>query len=143
MRHVYYQAAGGVVIHEGQVLLLDRPSRGEVRLPKGHVEEGESPQQTALREVCEEAGYAHFIIVADLGSQHVQFVDSHRERQVTRDERYFLMRLRDEQQVERDEHEQQFSPIWAPVADAAARLTFETEQEFVRRALCWIEENEA
>lgn len=141
MRHVYYRAAGGVVVHQGKVLLLDRPSRGEVRLPKGHVEEGESPAETASREVREETGYAHLDVVADLGTQQVQFLDLFRERQVTRDERYFLMRLRDEQQVERDEHEHQFIPIWVPVSDAVARLTFETEGEFVRRALRWIEEN--
>ena len=36
-----YLAAGGVVIHDGRMLVLDRPSRGEVRLPKGHIEGGE------------------------------------------------------------------------------------------------------
>ena len=141
MRQVYYQAAGGVVVHDGQVLLLDRPGRGEVRLPKGHIEEGESAAEAALREVCEETGYAHLSVVADLGGDHVEFVDPFRKRQVTRDERYFLMRLLDDQQVERERQEQQFIPIWVPVADAAARLTFEAEQEFVRRAIRWVAEN--
>jgi 8-oxo-dGTP pyrophosphatase MutT (NUDIX family) len=141
MRQVHYQAAGGVVVHQDKVLLLDRPSRDEVRLPKGHVEEGESPSEAALREVREEAGYTQLEIVADLGTQQVQFVDPLRSRQVTRDERYFLMRLRAEQQVERDAKEQQFIPLWTPLSDAVARLTFETEQEFLRRALRWIEEH--
>ncbi|MGD9101718.1 MAG: NUDIX domain-containing protein [Anaerolineae bacterium] len=140
MRQVYYQAAGGVVVHQGKVLLLDRPSRDEVRLPKGHIEEGESPAEAALREVREEAGYAQLEIVADLGTQQVQFVDPFRSRQVTRDERYFLMRLRGEQQVERDEKEQQFIPLWTLPADAVAHLTFETEREFLRRALRWMAE---
>ena len=133
MKQVYYRAAGGVVIHQAKVLLLDRPGRDQVRLPKGHIEEGESPVEAALREVREEAGYAHLDVVADLGAQRVQFEDS--GRQVTRDEYYFLMRLRDEGQVERDEQELQFIPLWTPVADAAACLTFEAEREFVRRAL--------
>ena len=138
MKQVYYRAAGGVVIHQGKVLLLDRPSRGEVRLPKGHIEEGESPAEAALREVREEAGYAHLDVVADLGTQRVQFEDS--RRQVTRDEYYFLMRLRDEGQVERDEQEQQFIPLWTLAADALGCLTFEAEREFVRRALRCIAE---
>ncbi len=135
MKQVYYRAAGGVVIHQGKVLLLDRPDRGEVRLPKGHIEEGESPAEAALREVREEAGYAHLDVIADLGTQQVQFTDRLRQRQITRDEYYFLMRLRDEGQVERDEQERQFIPLWTPVADAVACLTFEAEREFVRRAL--------
>ena len=133
MRQVYYQAAGGVVMYQGKVLLLDRPSRDEVRLPKGHIEEGETPSQAALREVSEEAGYAHLEIVASLGTQQVQFGDS--QRQITRDEHYFLMRLCDEAQVERDEQELQFIPLWAAPAEALERLTFEAEREFVRRAL--------
>jgi 8-oxo-dGTP pyrophosphatase MutT (NUDIX family) len=142
MRQVYYQAAGGIVIHDGKLLLLDRPSRNEVRLPKGHVEEGESPAEAALREVREEAGYAHLEVVADLGDQQVQFVDPHRQRQVTRDERYFLMRLCDTGQVEREAQERQFIPVWVPAGEALPRLTFEAEREFVRRALRWAEEND-
>jgi 8-oxo-dGTP pyrophosphatase MutT (NUDIX family) len=141
MRQVYYHAAGGVVFHDGEVLLLDRPDRGEVRLPKGHIEEGESPVEAALREVREEAGYAHLDVVADLGSQLVQFEDPWRQRHVTRDEQYFLMRLCDEERIERGEQEQQFIPLWAPAADAVARLTFEAEQAFVRRALDWVAEH--
>jgi 8-oxo-dGTP pyrophosphatase MutT (NUDIX family) len=141
MRQVYYRAAGGILIHNGNILLLDRPSRGEVRLPKGHIEEGESPVEAALREVREEAGYTHLDVVADLGTQRVQFVDPYRERRVTRDERYFLMRLRGAQRVERGEHEQQFTPVWVPADDAVARLTFESEREFVRRALRRVAEN--
>lgn len=142
MRQVYYQAAGGVVIHDGKLLLLDRPSRDEVRLPKGHIEEGESPAEAALREVREEAGYAHLEVVADLGGQQIQFVDPYRQRQVTRDERYFLMRLRDARQVEREEKESQFIPIWMSADEALARLTFEAEREFVRRAARWAKEND-
>jgi 8-oxo-dGTP diphosphatase len=133
MRQEYYRAAGGVVLYRGLVLLLDRPGRGEVRLPKGHVEEGETLTQAALREVREEAGYANLEVVASLGVQRVQF--AHSQRQVTRDEHYFLMRLRDEEQVQRDEQELQFRPLWVAPAEALERLTFETEREFVRRAL--------
>ena len=139
MRQVHYQAAGGVVVHDGKVLLLDRPSRGEVRLPKGHIEQGESPQAAALREVQEETGYANPYVVADLGTQQVQFVDNFRQLRIIRDERYFLMCLHDDRKIKRDTHELQFIPLWVPADEAVERLTFEVEQEFVRRALRWRE----
>ena len=138
MQSVYYRAAGGVVVHAGKILLLDRAVRGEMRLPKGHVEEGESPVQAALREVREEAGYANLEILADLGVQQTRFVDPHKERRVTRDERFFLMRLSDERQIERDLSEHQFTPVWAPLDEAISLLTFDAEREFVRRALEWL-----
>jgi 8-oxo-dGTP pyrophosphatase MutT (NUDIX family) len=135
MKQVYYQAAGGVVVCKGEVLLLDRPDSGEVRLPKGHVEEGESSKQAALREVREETGYAHPEVIADLGTQRVCFELSCPDRQVTRDEHYFLMRLRDDKQVKRGKQDLQFVPVWTPAGEALVRLTFDAEQEFVRRAL--------
>ena len=36
-----YAAAGGVVVDGDRMLVLERPERNEVRLPKGHVEPGE------------------------------------------------------------------------------------------------------
>ena len=50
-------SCGGVVIHDGKVLLLYKNQNGRYKgwvLPKGTVEPGETYQQTALREVKEE-----------------------------------------------------------------------------------------
>jgi 8-oxo-dGTP pyrophosphatase MutT (NUDIX family) len=131
----HYQAAGGVVIRDNQMLLLGRWN-GEVRLPKGHVEMGESPHEAALRETREEAGYADLDIVADLGTQMSHFFNPRKGCEVTREEIYFLMRLQSEAQATRDEHDDaQFRVMWVSLEDAPARLTFETEREFARRAI--------
>ena len=47
--------AGGVVLLGDQVVLR-RTARGEYLFPKGHLEEGETEEETALREVAEETG---------------------------------------------------------------------------------------
>jgi len=57
--------AGGVVLL-GDQAVLRRNARGEYLFPKGHVEEGETLEQTALREVAEEVG-VEAEIVAELG----------------------------------------------------------------------------
>lgn len=129
-----YQAAGGVVVDGDRVLVLYRPSRNEVRLPKGHIELGEAAHTAALREVSEESGYAGLEIIADLGTQIVEF--DWNGRHYIRDEHYFLMRLSSERKLERDHYdERQFAPDWVFWAEAIALLTFEAEREWVRRAL--------
>ncbi len=145
---VHYRSAGGVVVEDGRVLLLKRDVMRdgqlthEVRLPKGHIEKGETPEEAALREVCEESGYCHLQIVADLGEAHVAF--DFKKKHVERDERYYLMRLTDpEQQAQQphNEHSEEalFVAFWAPsLAEAEALLTFEQEKDFVRRARVWL-----
>ncbi|MBN1812097.1 MAG: NUDIX domain-containing protein [Anaerolineae bacterium] len=128
---VYYLAAGGVVVHDGRVLVLQRPSRDEVRLPKGHVEPGEDVETTALREVREESGYDGLIVLADLGEQVVEF--DYQGKHVVRTERYFLMALADPAALPSDS-EKQFEPEWLTWEGALQALTFEAEREWVRRA---------
>jgi 8-oxo-dGTP pyrophosphatase MutT (NUDIX family) len=134
MDSVDYIAAGGVVIHEGQMLLLDRPHRGEVRLPKGHVDPGESHSETALRETIEESGYFELEIIADLGERLIEF--DHDDRHYRRLEHYYLMRKLGEGQEPRSpKDEKQFRPIWVPVAQAVKELTYLAEQEVALRAI--------
>ena len=139
-RTFFYSAAGGVVYCDEKVLLLDRPTRKEVRLPKGHIEEEESPREAALREVCEETGYCSLMILADLGQQHVEFIDPYSQRHVHRDEQYYLMVLGENCRGARSEQELQFFPRWATLEEALAQLTFASEREAVHRAVRWLEQ---
>ncbi len=129
-----YRAAGGVVIDGDRMLLLDRPLRREVRLPKGHIDPGETATVAALRETAEESGYDDLEIVADLGSQVVKF--NYLGDDFVREEHYYLMRLVSERTVRRNrKDEAQFHPIWVALDEAAARLTFPPEQQFAQRAI--------
>ena len=132
-----YQAAGGVVTRADGTwfLLLERPGRGEVRLPKGHVEPGETVEQAAVREVQEETGYADVEIAVDLGSITHTFYNDRADAEVTRTESYFLMRLTTERTYDGPQYEHEhFTRRWVKRADAERLLTYETEREFVRRA---------
>jgi 8-oxo-dGTP pyrophosphatase MutT (NUDIX family) len=134
MRSKRYHAAGGVVIHEGNMLLLDRPSRGEVRLPKGHIEDGEDAAATALREVAEESGYCDLEVLADLGNQVVEF--EYDGAHYVRDEHYFLAALVSPAQVARSKKDAaQFQVLWTPAEQAVELLTYAAEQEVAQRAL--------
>lgn len=134
MAHKQYDAAGGVVIDRDRMLLLDRPTRHEVRLPKGHVDPGESSAQAALRETTEESGFADLEIVSDLGCQVVKF--NFQGDEFTRTEHYYLMRLTSDRTIQRSrKDEAQFIPMWAPFDEAVQRLTFEAEQYFAQRAI--------
>jgi len=143
VKRVQYAAAGGVVVQRGIVpdlyveethlLLLDRPRRAEVRLPKGHIDPGESAEEAALRETCEESGYCDLEILADLGRRTVEF--EYKGRHYEREDHYFLMRLLSARQTARPASDaRQFKVVWAPLSEACGQLTFEIEQLFAQDA---------
>ncbi len=134
-----YQAAGGVVVDlRGRVLLIERTVNGshEIRLPKGHIDPGEAPEDAARREVCEETGYCDVQIVHDLGWSTTAFETA--QTRVVRDERYFLMALGSEQPQPpqfQTADEALYVNRWASsFGEAEALLTFEGERAVVRQA---------
>ena len=116
----------------------------EVRLPKGHVEDGETDREAAVREVAEETGYHRTEILADLGTFANQFERS--DGTVLRHEHYYLMRVSSTEQPKPapvDSEEALFENVWTDPADAAARLTFDAERRFVHLALAVLKRSSA
>jgi 8-oxo-dGTP pyrophosphatase MutT (NUDIX family) len=63
------RAAGGVVIGDGGTIALVCNTHGKGwTFPKGHVEAGETDEETALREIQEECSLTDLEYIDDLGS---------------------------------------------------------------------------
>jgi ATP adenylyltransferase len=83
--HPIVEQAGGIVLWGENVVLRCTKARHLV-LPKGHIEPGETPERTAIREIQEECGLiAEIVGVA--GS--ISFKKKHALRRVT----FYLMRV--------------------------------------------------
>lgn len=52
----YEKSCGAIVINDKDEILLIKHRVGHVSFPKGHMEEGETEEETAIREVKEETG---------------------------------------------------------------------------------------
>jgi 8-oxo-dGTP pyrophosphatase MutT (NUDIX family) len=129
-------SAGGVLVREGphgpEVLLASRRTRrGDLvwGLPKGLVEEGESPQEAAVREVREETGHRG-TVRAPLGDVSYWFVwEGTRIRKTVR---FFLMDAADEPPGPRDREMEEVR--WFPLEEAADVAGFDSEKEVIQKA---------
>jgi 8-oxo-dGTP pyrophosphatase MutT (NUDIX family) len=70
--------AGGVVFRRDKgskeiEILLIQDAKDRWTIPKGHIEEGETAQQTALREISEEAGVKESKAICWLGKIHFRY----------------------------------------------------------------------
>lgn len=84
------RAAGGLVLRKTpkgnlKILIAHRASYDDWSLPKGKADEGETPEETAIREVLEETGY-HCRIVAPLGTTR------HRMNRGVKEVAWYVMR---------------------------------------------------
>jgi 8-oxo-dGTP pyrophosphatase MutT (NUDIX family) len=133
-------SAGGVVFreHRGELeLAVIRPHNRRVwALPKGHVDPGETPEQTARREVREETGLeTEPEAVAPLGE--IRYVYRVNSRTIFKTVHFFLFRhaggdlgnLDPAMKVEVDEVR------WIPLLQARQLLGYRGERVILSRAL--------
>ena len=116
-------AAGGVVMRDGRLAVVHRPKYDDWSLPKGHLEDGESWEEAALREVHEEIGFR-----CRLGRElpHTSYTDQKGRSKVVR---YWLM--------EPEEGEFEANPEvdelrWLIPSAAADLLTYPHDQALVK-----------
>ena len=137
-------SAGGVVVRQGreglEVALAEQDDRNTrertVRLPKGHVDPGETPGEAALREVEEEVGLTARI-VAPLGEVTYSYFEESREVTVSKEVHFFLMSWQSGHGHAADG--EMARVFWAPLAAAPDQLSFETERDVVGRARTLLE----
>jgi 8-oxo-dGTP pyrophosphatase MutT (NUDIX family) len=105
-------------------------------LPKGHVDPGESPEQTAGREVREETGLTA-TLVAPLGE--IRYVYQFRGQRIFKRVHFFLFRYQEGAlgplpgpRVEVDEVR------WVPVTQLVPMLGYKGEKAVASRAVRWL-----
>lgn len=130
-------SSGGVVyrIREGgpDVVVVRVGPGDRWQLPKGLIDSGESPEETAIREVREEAGVAGDL-VEPLDVIEYWYVGSRAGNRIRfhKSVHFYLLAYR-EGEVGDHDHEVR-EARWVPIAQAVDRLAFESERRVVARA---------
>lgn len=132
-------SAGGVVVdvHGGvaRVAVIARRNRaGRVEwcLPKGHGENDETLEQTAVREVAEETGIIGRVL-APLGTIDYWFTTADtRVHKIVH--HYLLEATGGELSIEGDPDAEAIDVAWFPLLDVPAHLTFANEQQIAHVA---------
>lgn len=127
-------SAGGLVVDRDRteaVLIgrLDRQGRLLWSLPKGHIEDGETTEETAMREVKEETGISAQVL-RPLGTIDYWFVAE--RRRVHKTVHHFLLEATGGELS--DEDVEVTEVAWVPVGELEDKLAYADERKLVRKA---------
>ena len=140
LRRVDETSAGGLVVADDPITgpraaligRTDRRGRLLWSLPKGHIEEGETPEDTAVREVAEETGIIGEV-VAPLGIIDFWFVAD--GRRVHKTVHHYLLLATDPVHglVLSDEDVEVSEVEWVALEELPARLAYADERRLLER----------
>ncbi|AIG81217.1 MULTISPECIES: NUDIX hydrolase [Amycolatopsis] len=127
-------SAGGLVVdaeraNAALIGRLDRHGRLLWSLPKGHIEDGETHEQTAVREVKEETGISARVL-QPLGTIDYWFVAE--RRRVHKTVHHFILESTGGELS--DEDVEVTEVAWVPLADLETKLAYSDERKLVRKA---------
>jgi 8-oxo-dGTP pyrophosphatase MutT (NUDIX family) len=129
------RSAGGVVVRGDQTIVIVPTRRGAqgqkvLALPKGHVDPGETPDQTALREVREETG-VEAALVEKLGD--VRYFYQRGGKRIFKRVTFYLFEYL---AGSLDDHDDEVEEArWIPLSEAVQALSYDGEREMVECAL--------
>ncbi len=118
------EAAGGIVLRDGEVALVHRERYDDWSFPKGKLDPGETFEQAALREVWEETGI-RARLVRELAATHYRD-NKDREKVV----RYWLMEVEEAPAFEPNNEVDELR--WVTPDEAAALLTYDRDRELLQ-----------
>ena len=133
------KSAGAIVfrIDKGEplYLLLHYPSSVKAKreywdLPKGHMEKGESEEETVRREVQEETGIQDIEIFEGFRTT-IHYWFEAKGQKISKTVVFYLAKTKEQRIVISTEHE---GFKWLPYEEALAQLTYKNAKEVVQKA---------
>jgi len=127
-------SAGGIVIKNANSMkvLLIKDSYGRWTWPKGHIEEGESAEDTALREISEETGLKNIRIKERVGEQEYWF--TLKGEKIFKTVHIFLVESFGNEELKVQKEEIQLVEWFSP-KEAIARIEYEGSREILEKGI--------
>lgn len=128
------KSCGCIILNDKKEVLLVHHNKGHWDFPKGHVEEGETELQTAIREVKEETN-----IDVEVNEKYRYTVEYSPKEDVIKEVVFFLAKnINDNKTAQLEEVDE---VQWFQLEDAIERITYDTSKEVLIRLKKDLEDN--
>lgn len=144
-------SAGGIVYKktkEGPLIAMMLDPYYKWGFPKGHIEKGETPEETALAESEEELGLKNLKVIAPLGETEIWFRERFRHgkpvaqpgERIHKNIHFFLLEASSDAQARPQKEEKIRAVEWISPDEAHRRLKYKNMIPILDRAISLIEQ---
>ena len=120
------KSCGCIILNDKKQVLLVHHNKGHWDFPKGHIEEGETEVETAIREVKEETN-----IDVEVNEKYKYTVHYSPKENVMKEVVFFLAKnISDEKNAQLEEVDE---VKWFKIDDAVAQITYNTSKEVLKK----------
>ncbi|MEP7162546.1 MAG: NUDIX domain-containing protein [Candidatus Moraniibacteriota bacterium] len=145
-------SVGGVVFRESaslgrEYLLIQYPS-GHFEFPRGHIEEGETEEETLRRETEEETGITDLVVYplrmsarffyTAKGNEYTRRKREGRGTIIFKEAHYYPAKTGASEVVLSHEH---IDMIWLPFEEALEKVTFDNARRILSQTEIWLRQN--
>lgn len=123
----YEKSCGCVVIDDNKVLLI-KHNAGHWDLPKGHMEDGETEIETAIREIKEETN-----IDVEVNENYRYVTEYSPKEDVLKEVVYFIASKKTDKCIPQETEVQIVE--WVELNEAIKRITFDNTREILKKAI--------
>lgn len=147
-------SAGALVLRHMQdrwwVAVIEPGREGEpedrkntIALPKGNIDAGEKPAETAAREVQEETGIEARLVTKLADIKYVYSRNWSDNAKIFKVVSFFLMKYQSGQigNIRDDMKHEVRRAWWMPLEEAASKLTYSGEKQMAKKALVYVAEH--
>lgn len=129
------KSCGCIIINDNKEVLLVHHNKGHWDFPKGHIEDGETEVQTAIREVKEETN-----IDVQVNEKYRYTVEYSPKEDVMKEVVFFLAKnINDEKNAQLEEVDE---VKWFKLDDAVEKITYNTSKEVLMKLKKDLEDKE-
>ena len=122
----YEKSCGCIIINENNKILLIHQLKGHWGLPKGHVEDNETEEQTAIREVKEETN-----LDVEINTNYRYTMEYSPKENVEKQVVFFVAKNITDNIIVQEKEVQ--GAKWLNIEDAIELITFDNSKELLRK----------